>query len=453
MRHPTRPSAVRPCRPPWRAVAALAVCLVFAAAPSPGWTGRPAAAAGQAPSPQELQQLLGSADAILAQIGKLRGLEPPEALTKAIRPRNAIAQRYLELLRDRYPGPRLEAERKVLVKFALIPADFPLEKFLADMAGEQVAAYYDHLKGEIVLADWIPAAIQAPVLTHELVHALQDRHLDLRKFLAPRPGRSDFLMARHAILEGEATAVMVDLLLQPRGLDVTRLPDLGPLAEQASGQASPILSAAPKFLRDQLLFPYTAGTGFVVAFRKVSPWPGFTRVYRDPPRSTEQILHPEKYLGRRDDPQLVLLPDVRGLLGPGWSLALEDDAGELAVRGILGRFLPEAEARAAAEGWGGDRYHLYERAADGRRALVFLTAWDTEADARKFAAAYANLIPKKYTAARAGKRGEGLWRWTQGGEDLTVERQGSDVLVIEGAPGDRADTVRQWVWRLRAAQR
>jgi hypothetical protein len=372
---------------------------------------------------------------------------------KAIRPRDAIVRRYLELLRDRYPGPRLEAERKALVKFALIPPDFALEKFLGDMAGEQVAAYYDHLNGEIVLADWLPAAVQAPVLTHELVHALQDRHLNLRKFLAPRPGRSDELAARHAILEGEATAVMADLLLQPMGLDITRLPDLGPLAEQAAGQESPVLKAAPKFMKDQLLFPYTVGTGFVAAFRKAHPWPAFNQVYRDPPRSTEQILHPEKYLARRDDPQVVLLPDLRGVLGPGWTLDLEDDAGEFAVRGILERFLPQAEARAAAEGWGGDRYHLYMRAGDGRLALVFLTAWDTEADAREFAAAYARLIPMKYAAARAGVVDEGMRRWAEGGEALLVERRGSDVLVVEGAPADRTERMRHWVWRFRSAQR
>jgi hypothetical protein len=429
-----------------------ALALVAGAALALACAARPVAAAAPAPSRQELQQLLDQADGILAQIGRLRGLEPPSPLKKAIRPREAIVRRYLELLREQYPGPRLEAERKTLVKFALIPPDFPLERFLGDMAGEQVAAYYDHLSGEIVLADWLPAAIQAPVLTHELVHALQDRHLDLRKFLAPRPGRSDFLMARHAILEGEATAVMADLLLQPMGVDITRLPDLGPLAEQAAGRDSPVLSAAPKFLKAQLLFPYTAGTGFVVAFRKAHPWPAFTQVYGDPPRSTEQILHPEKYVGRRDDPQVVLLPDVRGVLGPGWTLSLEDDAGEFAVRGVLERFLPEEEAQAAAEGWGGDQYHLYERPEDGGLALVFLTAWDTEAAARKFADAYARLIPRKYVAAREGLAGQGMRRWTAKGDALLVERRGGDVLIVEGVPAGKADHVRQWVWRLRAAQ-
>jgi hypothetical protein len=419
------------------------------------WAALSGPAAGQAPNPQELQQLLSGADAMLARIAALRGLEPPAALHKVIRPRDAIARRYLELVRERYPAARLEAERKVLAKFALIPADFPLERFLMDMAGEQVAAYFDHVKGEMVLADWLPAAMQAPVLTHELVHALQHQHVDLRKFLDLRPGQSDFLLARHAILEGEATAVMLDLLVQPVGLDVTRLPDLTGLTGQISGATSPVLARAPKFLREQLLFPYTTGTAFVVAFRRRQAWPAFTRLYGDPPRSSEQILHPAKYFDRRDAPQTVLLPDVRGILGPGWSLALEDDAGEFGVRGILERFLPEAEARGAAEGWGGDRFHLYERAADGQQALVFLTAWDSEADAREFAGAYARLIPAKYPRARAGAGGAGAPRrgWTRGDEALAVERRGGDVLILEGVPRRQEARVREWVWRLRGAQR
>ena len=441
--------------PPARARRALLALAAILGSLAIAWAALSGPAAGQGPNPQELQQLLGSADALLARIAALRGLEPPAALHKAIRPRDAIARRYLELLRERYPAARLEAERKALVKFALLPADFPLERFLMDMAGEQVAAYFDHLKGEMVLADWLPPAMQAPVLTHELVHALQHRHVDLRKFLDLRPGQSDFLLARHAILEGEATAVMLDLLVQPMGLDVTRLPDLTALTGQVSGAASPVLAGAPKFLREQLLFPYTAGTAFAVAFRRRHPWPAFTRLYADPPRSSEQILHPEKYLDRRDDPQTVLLPDVRGILGPGWSLALEDDAGELGVRGVLERFLPEGEARAAAEGWGGDRFHLYDRAEDGRQALVFLTAWDSEADAREFAGAYARLIPAKYPRARAGAGGAGdpRWAWADGDEALAVERQGSDVLILEGVPRRQEARVREWVWRLRAAQR
>ena len=170
----------------------------------------------------------------------------------------------------------------------------------------------------------------------------------------------------------------------------------------------------------------------MTAFRRRHPWPALSRLYADPPRSTEQILHPEKYLVRRDDPQLVLLPDVRGMLE---------------------RFLPEAEAGTAGAGWGGDQFHPYEGAGGARRALVFLTAWDGEADAREFADAYARLVPKKFPAARSGRGGGNRWTWRHGWDALVVERQGADVLVMEGVPRARADRVRHWVWRLRAAQR
>ena len=195
--------------------------------------------AGAAPGRQELEQLLGQSDAILARIGGLRGLNAPRGLPGAIRPREAIVARVLELVRDRYPGPQLEAERKALAAFALIPPNFSLETFLAEMAGEQAAASFDHRRGEIVLADWLPATIQAPVLVHELVHALQGHHLDLRKFIERRPGRGDGLLARHALLEGEATAIMIEVALQAMGLNATRAPGLGSLADLAAAPALP----------------------------------------------------------------------------------------------------------------------------------------------------------------------------------------------------------------------
>jgi hypothetical protein len=59
----------------------------------------------------------------------------------------------------------------------------------------------------------------------------------------------------------------------------------------------------------------------------------------------------------------------------------------------------------------------------------------------------------KYAAARAGVVDEGMRRWAEGGEALLVERRGSDVLVVEGAPADRTERMRHWVWRFRSAQR
>src|SRR6266571_1536169 len=135
-----------------------------------------------------------------------------------------------------------------------------------------------------------------------LVHALQGRELPLDNFSGPDPGHGDRLLARQALIEGEAVALSFDLMLKPQGLDLSRLSDLsmaqGQIIQSAGG---PVIGKAPKFLRDLLLFPYLEGLGFVYQFRKRFAWPDMSAVYRDPPRSTTQILHPEKYLDARED--------------------------------------------------------------------------------------------------------------------------------------------------------
>src|SRR5262249_59836833 len=120
---------------------------------------------------------------------------------------------------------------------------------------------------------------------------------------------------RQALIEGEAVALSFDLLLKPQGIDISRLPDLS--ATQgliASSSGGPVIGKAPKFVRDLLLFPYIEGLGFVYQFRKRQPWSSMSAVYRDPPRSTTQILHPEKYLDTREAPRPVTIHDLSPLL-------------------------------------------------------------------------------------------------------------------------------------------
>ena len=99
-----------------------------------------------------------------------------------------------------------------------------------------------------------------------------------------------------------------------------------------------------------LTFPYAAGVGFVHAFRQRHPWAQLSALYQDPPRSSSQILHPERYLDRREDPVPLPLPDLATVLPAGARLALEDELGEIGMAEVLRRFLGES-ARAA--GWRG----------------------------------------------------------------------------------------------------
>ena len=136
-------------------------------------------------------------------------------------------------------------------------------------------------------------------MAHELVHALQDQYYNLQKNFDLVKDQADLSLARKALIEGDAMAVMLVYLLEPLGLTMEDLPDMGTLLQ---GSASllrdqfQVYTRAPLILRQQLLFPYVHGLAFVKAALAHGGWPGLQRVYQHPPVSTQQIMHPEKYL-------------------------------------------------------------------------------------------------------------------------------------------------------------
>ena len=184
----------------------------------------------------------------------------------------------------------------------------------------------------MVLANWLTPELRRDALTHELVHVLQDRLVDLERFLDAATGRSDEGVARQALVEGEAVALSHDVSLRRDGRDFAALSDVADLQRAIRTSATgPVLVRAPAYFRTMLIFPYASGLGFVHAFRQRRPWAQLSAVYQDPPRSSSQILHPERYFDRREDPVPLPLPDLLAVLPSGSKLALEDELGEIGI--------------------------------------------------------------------------------------------------------------------------
>jgi hypothetical protein len=425
---------------PLLALAVVTLVCDHAASAQPQTQGRSALGALAGPLYQQLAALKG-----MASPGS-----PPPILIKSREETRRFIQQELD---RRYSAEQLESERKGMVAWGLIPPDYDLRRLFVDLMEEQIAAYYDPRGKVMVVGDWLPAEQQEAALAHELVHGLQDRQISLEAFITPHPGQGDQLLARQALIEGEAVALMLDLLLKAQGADLGSLPDLGPVRSMvAAGSVGPTIDAAPKFLRDLLIFPYVDGLNFVYRFRKGQPWSAMPALYRDPPRSTTQILNPDKRLGTREDPIPITLPDL-GSLGPGVKVVAEDELGEFALGAVLGSHLGDEPGRAAAAGWRGDRYRIWESAA-GRLAIAYLLAMESQRAAHAFALTYAKVMEKRYPGlsgkAAAGPARE-LVSWREGDRAFVVEERAAEVLVLERIPAGIAGTVRETIWRSRSA--
>jgi hypothetical protein len=405
------------------------------------------------PPSSEQTALEAVATPLYDQLAALRGItspgQPPPVLLRS----RADNRRFIEQeLTRRYSKAQLEAERKSMVAWSVLPADYDLQRLFVDLLEEQVSAYYDPRGKVMVVGDWLPAEQQRAALMHELVHALQDRELPIDAFIAPDPGYGDRLLSRQALIEGEAVALTFDLLLKPQGMDISRLPDLsmtqGLIATSAGG---PVIGKAPKFVRDLLLFPYVEGLGFIYQFRKRQPWSAMSAIYRDPPRSTAQILHPEKYLDTREDPLAVVIPDLSRLL-PGSHLVSEDDLGEFSLGAVLALHLGDTEGPRAAVGWRGDRYRIWEDTT-GRFTIAYRVIMTDAHVATALADHLKASVERRHPelVGKASARAGGLVTWSDDGRASAVERRGASVVLLEQFPAQALERAREAVWRTRPA--
>lgn len=389
---------------------------------------------GAAPPSEEQRALV---ERVAERVSKNRGLPLKEPIRMEVADQESIRRYIRETIQQEYPGATLEEEGRVLTRFGLLPPGTDYRRLLFDLYTEQIGGYYDRHRRTLYLADWIPDALQEHVLSHEVAHALQDQHFDLQSLLKRDRTNDDLLLARAAVLEGDGLAVMLEYLIQPLGQDLSRLSASGELlGSLLKGQvrqsrlAGVVFARTPRFLQGQVLFPYLDGLPFVLALHGASGWKSVDRAYRSPPASTEQILHPEKYLQGNDPPRPVTVPALEDLLGTGWRKVLANTMGELGWRLLIQEFLDEPRAEGAASGWGGDRFVYYEEAGGKGWLLVSRSAWDTPKDAGEFFTAYREVLEKKAGAPPTAE--DERLRWHQGGVERLLQRRGGEVLILEG---------------------
>ncbi|MDP8923122.1 MAG: hypothetical protein M3O34_09645 [Chloroflexota bacterium] len=324
----------------------------------------------------------------------------------------------------------------LLETLGLIPAGFDLRRFQMEVLREHVGSLYDREQRRlIVVADGAPPSVlDKAILAHEAAHALQDQHFDLRRLLPAQGASADGRMAATALVEGDAMLTMTQWgrrFLTPDeklSLDEPR-------------PSSGVLAAAPLIVRAELEFPYLEGQYFAIQLYQEGGFAAIDRALADPPRSTEQIIHPEKYLAR-EAPRQVDLPPLSGALGGStWRLLRTDVLGELVLRVLIQETLDWPAAEVAATGWGGDAYAVLEDGA-GRRLVVADTAWDSEADAAEFFNAYAEAVAGRFgPALREVQSQPSLIRWSAPGMLIQILHSGDRLRLTIGPDVATLDAV------------
>src|SRR5262245_56092650 len=295
----------------------------------------------------------------------------------------AELSRYLaELIDSEYPTGRARTDERLLQAFDLLPRATDLRKLRARLLEENVAGFYDERPERrrlyAVSEDRSLTPMNQIVLAHELRHALQDQYRDLYAYLGDDVGDfDDRRVAWMSLLEGDATLVMERFVKQRLGLGGSEAADAPGM--DAGGLGTPglfDLPDAPAVVRDHLIQPYLAGLALCRAIWSRGGAAAVRDAWANPPLSTEQVLHPERYFAheapRSVAPRLTAPPGARQLA--------QGTLGELLLRSLL-----EPGAERAAEGWGGDGWRLYD--AGSKTLLLWRSEWDTPADAREFESA------------------------------------------------------------------
>jgi len=256
---------------------------------------------------------------------------------------------------------------------------------------------------------------------HEFTHALQDQHFDLDA-LDPEGNSDDASLAVAALIEGDATLLMQQYMLEY--LDPNELFDLFSESLDAGSEA---LEQAPAVIREQMMFPYEVGLTFVQALYQHGGYQAVNAAFARPPRSTEQVLHPDRYLAG-ELPQVVNALPLTNTLGSGWEWVDGNVLGELTLRLYLEEQVNTRTAASAADGWGGDWYDVYTHQGSGAIVMVMQTVWDTEAEAAEFIQTYQTFGKARFgSASQAPTQTSTCW---SGSDAICAYHSGTQTLVI-----------------------
>jgi hypothetical protein len=399
--------------------------------PQPGSQSspQPSSQSGSKPethiTPEQGKELFRSVDELIKFASDDTGLPIKESVKRTLTTRAAVEKYLTEKFNEDEDSKRMQRGEIVLKKFGLLDRDFNLKPFMLELLKEQIAGYYDSKTKTVYMLDWIDPETQKPVLVHELTHALQDQHADLEKWNDQTPAdpshnvgednehlaKDEMDTARTAAVEGQAMAVYIDYSLKPKGKSLIKNPEVLEQIQNdmSASDDSPVLARAPLLLSESLLFPYKDGLSFeqdvwMDKGRKAA----FEGVLDRPPASSWEVINPRVYEQAKQSPVLVM-PDIHPLVNKTYKAYDIGQIGQLDLRMLAQIFGGEAAARELTPAWDGGIYWAGQKlsaktpkelGSTNSVALMYLSAWKSEATAHAFARMYADELGRKYSGVK-----------------------------------------------------
>ncbi len=321
------------------------------------------------------------------------------------------------------PGTNLKAQTMRLLSSQVAGFYDPQDREMIVVKGKSERGLWSKLTGFFTRSD----SAGEMLLAHELTHALQDQYFDIHDALDQISDNDDRELALKSVAEGDATLVGYGYIhgtldAKTIGTLLTHLEDMPKLFDVESPNT-------PAALRDSLIFQYTDGTRFVGEAYKRGGWSAVNALYRNPPRSTRQVIDPALYFDHPSPPLAITVAGWAPVL-KGWHEVAENTYGELLLRVVLTRN-PSAQAQVTlARGWRGDRMAVLRKG--GALTVIWIVALNGDTAAAAFARVYEGILERLAVGGAPAHH---------------VERRGAAVLAIIGLGAAHSAELAPAVWR------
>jgi hypothetical protein len=434
-------------------------------------------------SPQEAEKLFRSVDEILRFASKDTLFPIKREVKRKLVSRDEVEAYVTKHTGEDEDAKRLRRSELVLKKFGLLPRDFDLGKFLVVLLKEQVAGYYDPKTRTVNLLDWLGADQQKPVLAHELTHALQDQSFNLEKYMKPADAdlakkkeitgqdieNDEVSTTRQAVVEGQAMVVLVDYMLEPMGLSLKDSPQVVQALKDGMlvGTADAVqFRNAPIYMKEALTFPYRYGIDFIADLLiKGGKDKAFAELFRNPPRTTRQIMEPQTYLaGERLEPMNV--PELREVF-KNYERFDVGSVGEFDVAVLIDQYASAQISTRLYPHWRGGYYYAVRSKGDPAAplGLLYVSRWSSPEKASNFAAIYASALGKRYLhvhdvvedSKESGIKTDesdhltGKRTWLTEDGPVVIDVQGDTVVVTESLDQTTTERLQQEIFSMAVA--